>query len=76
MHPLGRAERLRWAAAFGRDRVATGRVWWSKRFRAQVASLTSENHKPLTRAFTAERVGQRLNQDAWDQVRQLIKNLR
>jgi hypothetical protein len=24
---------------------------------------------------TAERVGQRLNQDAWDQVRQLIKNL-
>jgi len=23
----------------------------------------------------AERVGQRLNQDAWDQVRQLIKNI-
>jgi hypothetical protein len=31
------------------------------------------NH--LGEQFRAERVGQRLNQDAWDQVRQLIKNL-
>ncbi len=34
--------------------------------------LNSQNVVSMT---TAERVGQRLNQDAWDQVRQLIKNL-
>jgi hypothetical protein len=43
------------------DRVATGKVWWSvwwsKRFRAHVATLTEGILKPLTRAFAAEEVG-------------------
>lgn len=43
------------------DRVATGKVWWSvwwsKRIRAHVASVTEGSFKPFTRAFTAEEVG-------------------
>src|SRR5208283_4698655 len=66
---------------------ATNAISRPKRMRP---SLLKENHSltrrhghqrqhlvrtSVVRKTTAERVGQRLNEDAWDEVRRLIKNL-